>query len=552
MRNLINLIEEIDTKVGAQQDAEPMAAEPEAAPKKTTPDAPKANTIQKAGIPDREPVYANIQDYKLLKVFLEQEFAEMGIHEKVQYVKDAGRLPLLRISNVTPDQLRAAMLTRRGIREIFQLTDKQAISSGQFGIHSYGVRSGPKVTDEVVFTIVLRGVKTSATYAGAAKDIVLNRKDLTPVKLGLAGEYENRKSLIVATKEAVMTKVKNTKLAGALVELVDLAANRGQGNLSSDSLEYVKPFLGMISQDFGEILTPIALANDNEDITFPAGNEKLIDVTIGGKTRYSVKALGGSGTSMNSLGSLLQDYEMTLTDEGKKKLFQQGIKIWQSTRKEGSITDRICLAAKLNMIPEYISIVNILGGEFDSFKELKSLLESKVEKLDYVGFLKMILPMTQAGNWGYNVGMPEDANYYLGLTNKKPEPGVAGKYSYEHDHVDGAANICTYSLGMGMRNLMTRGPDKDRYLEIMTDMLKQMNCYLGHVSITANGQLHIASKPFSDLTFEFDYHAPSNIAGNNRPGFIIVPPKVKKEKKAKVAESRQRRDAGPNLRARRS
>lgn len=552
MRNLINLIEEIDTKVGAQQDAEPMAAEPEAALKKTTPDAPKANTIQKAGIPEQEPVYANIQDYKLLKVFLEQEFAEMGIHEKVQYVKDAGRLPLLRISNVTPDQLRAAMLTRRGIREIFQLTDKQAISSGQFGIHSYGVRNGPKVTDEVVFTIVLRGVKTSATYAGAAKDIVLNRKDLTPVKLGLAGEYENRKSLIVATKEAVMTKVKNTKLAGALVELVDLAANRGQGNLSSDSLEYVKPFLGMISQDFGEILTPIALANDNEDITFPAGNEKLIDVTIGGKTRYSVKALGGSGTSMNSLGSLLQDYEMTLTDEGKKKLFQQGIKIWQSTRKEGSITDRICLAAKLNMIPEYISIVNILGGEFDSFKELKSLLESKVEKLDYVGFLKMILPMTQAGNWGYNVGMPEDANYYLGLTNKKPEPGVAGKYSYEHDHVDGAANICTYSLGMGMRNLMTRGPDKDRYLEIMTDMLKQMNCYLGHVSITANGQLHIASKPFSDLTFEFDYHAPSNIAGNNRPGFIIVPPKVKKEKKAKVAESRQRRDVGPNLRARRS
>ena len=247
------------------------------------------------------------------------------------------------------------------------LTELQAISSGQFGIHSY---TGKGKT----FTIVLRGVKSGASYAGAASDLVLNRKDLTPVKLGLAGDYANRKDLAEATKSAIKQKIKNENLSNALLELVELAENRGSGQLSPQSLEYIKPFLGAISQDFGEILAPIALAQDNEEISFPVGNEKLIDVTVGGKVRYSVKALGGSGTSMNSLGSLLDEYDMTLTDEGKKKMFRDAIKVWAGTKKEGSVTDRICMAANLNQTPEYLSYVDILGGEFDSWAKLKTLL----------------------------------------------------------------------------------------------------------------------------------------------------------------------------------
>jgi hypothetical protein len=41
----------------------------------------------------------------------------------------------------------------------------------------------------------------------------------------------------------------------------------------------------------------------------------------------------------------------------------------------------------------------------------------------------------------------------------------------------------------------------------------------------------MSSTSFADLEFEFDYHAPSHIAGNNRPGFMIVQPGVKKVKK---------------------
>ena len=147
----------------------------------------------------------------------------------------------------------------------------------------------------------------------------------------------------------------------------------------------------------------------------------------------------------------------------------------------------------------------------------------------------MILPASQAGNWGSNVGLPADSNYYLGLSPNKPKPGIAGKYSYDHDPVDGAANIIAYSLGKGIEYMIKRGPSQQQYKDIMNDMIKQLNCQLGYVNIDNQGQLTITSKPFGNLDFDFDYHAPSHIAGNNRPGFMIVPPNkgdVGKKKRA--------------------
>jgi hypothetical protein len=152
----------------------------------------------------------------------------------------------------------------------------------------------------------------------------------------------------------------------------------------------------------------------------------------------------------------------------------------------------------------------------------------------------MILPATQAGQWGTNVGMPQDSNYYLGLTANKPKPGIAGKYSYDNDPVDGGANIITYCLGKGIEYMIVRGPQQEQYNNIMNDMIKQLNCQLGHVDIDGQGQLVVTSKPFGNLNFKFDYHAPSHIAGNNRPGFMIVPPNsgdAGKKKKAKSADN---------------
>lgn len=489
---------------------------------------PKSPATAPAEEPEQseEPIYATRENYQFVQNLLIKELVARKIFQpadqrtllkQVEYVKDAGRLPLLRISNVTAEQL-TDVLVANGAESVPSLTEKQAVSSGQFTILSFKANN-------ILYTFVMRGVKTNI---GGKDGIVLNRKDLTPVKLGLAGDYTSKQELIDATKNALTNKIQNPALLNGLIELVDIAAAGGKGTLTPESLATMKPYLVMVSQDFGEILAPIVLAQENDKINFPAGNEKLIDVTVG-SNRYSVKAAGGSGTSMNSLGDLLDHYEQSMTDEGKKSMFQNSIKIWKSTRQEGSVTDRICLAANLNKTPEYVSYANSLGGDFKSFGELKALLEPVVSKLDYAGFLKLVKPSMEIGNWTKKkdgpptaVGMPDDGLYYLGQNDKKPKAGVAGKYSYDHDPIDGAANIITYSLGKGIEFMITRGPNAQQYQDIMTDMVKQLNCWLGHVAISPEGSLIVSTKPFSQLKFKFDYHAPSHIAGNNRPGFMIV------------------------------
>lgn len=474
--------------------------------------------------PEVEPTYASKDDLTILTNQLNSEFAKQGINANVKYSKKSGRLPVLRISDVTPQEINTTMQSL-GYTPA-DVTERQSISSGQFSIYSYELNN-------VSYTIVLLGSKKSKAYQadGVDSDLILNRKDLTPAKLGIAGKtFSDKDQLEQATRTALKSRIRNPKLLAALNEIIDIAVNGGQGQISPDNLVYIKAHLGMISQDLGEILTPLVLAKPEDNIEFPAGNEKLIDVTIG-NLRYSVKALGGSGTSMNSLGDLLDEYELTLTDEGKKKLFNDGIKIWRSTRKEGSVADRICLAGFRNKTPEYLTYAAILGGDFDSFAKLKSLLSAKTTDLSYPEFLKLVYPAMTAGNWDKPAGLPDDGRYYLGFTDKKPEPGIAGKYSYDHDPVNGAANICTYSVGVGILNLISRGPNAQQYKDIMTDMVRNLNCILGHVTLTQAGELKITQTPFSSLDFEFDYHAPSNIAGNNRPGFLIVPPNKRKSKK---------------------
>ena len=165
---------------------------------------------------DANPNYADKTDYDSLLPALNAWLTQAGVDDienKIEYSKKSSRLPVLRMSDVTPAQLKQAA-SGLGMVET-PLTDLQSISSGQFDIRGY---TGKGKT----FTFVLRGVKTAASYDGAATDLVLNRKDLTPVKLGLAGEYANKTELANATKKAVKDKIKNENLINLNVKIKDL------------------------------------------------------------------------------------------------------------------------------------------------------------------------------------------------------------------------------------------------------------------------------------------------------------------------------------------
>lgn len=489
--------------------------------------------------------YADKTAYDELIEVLLPEIKKIHPSGQAVYTKKSNRIPHLRTNDIRPQEL-TQILNNLGY-ETGTADNKQLATSREYQKYVF-------VKDNLSYTIVVRGASSTK---GQTSDLMYKRKDLTPTVLGITGKkYTSKQNLVdeVSSKIEEKYRSRDSILADTLLELLEIANSGGQEKLSPQNLEHIKTHLDAISQDYAEVLTPIMVVEEGEVIEFPGGSEKLIDVTVGGK-RYAVKAAGGSSTSMNSLGTLLDEYDQTLDenrDKVKKEMFRNGIKIWASTKKEGSVLDRICLASYKNKTPEYITISNILGGEFGGYDKeynddkvtvpsLISLLQNKIANLSYEEFLRLIYPATTSGNWPGKVkghpevkntdgnpvkplGLPDDAWYYLGLEDKQPRPQTAGKNSYDPDPINGGGNIICYILGQGLRSKIKFGTSASQYKGIMTDMLRTMNCYLVYLDITKDGGLSLRNYPFSNLEFEFDYWAPSNIAGNNRPGFMYIPP----------------------------
>lgn len=379
---------------------------------------------------------------------------------------------------------------------------------------------------EVIYTLVVAGT------GGAEGSISVSKKELTPVELGLAVTTYNKASLITAAKAAVAEKTKTRPdLTAILNELVDIAAAGGQGQLTPElNNKLGDQARNQISVDFGEILAPLMFAKGGEQIEFPAaGNYPLIDVIVG-QNRYSVKSLTGSGTSFASISDLMDSYEDKLSktkdksSEKVKALFQ--LFKGYHPGAGGKNVDKIIRGASFVKVPEYVTLTKILGGEFATWNELSVLVENTFgadnSKEAYGNFLKKVYPAMVAGNWGKPTGLPADGNFYMGNAKELKAEKEAGYPSFKAQPVKGMTDILTYVVGVGTLNLVTKGSDAGQYAEMMTNIVNQSPAYLGRLDITSQGGVVASSKPFTDLAFKFQYHAPSHMPGNNLPGFMIV------------------------------
>jgi hypothetical protein len=253
--------------------------------------------------------------------------------------------------------------------------------------------------------------------------------------------------------------------------------------------------------------------DNNDTATFPEGNSPLVDVLMP-KGNMSVKALTGSGTSFKTEADLMDKYEKSIeTDKDKKKKYEV-LKQFHPSNK-GLNVDKIIAASKVAAIPEYSEAVRRFGG-FSNWKELEDQMRrwpwKAGTKENYKDFLEAAMDVFTAGDWGGPIGMPADGKFYLGTATKP----------LDKEKVKGAADILTYSMGQGLARFVTKGKNKDVYSKMMTDIVKQSNAVLGHITIKADGSLVLVTRPFSDLEFQFQYHAPSHLPGNNLPGFIAV------------------------------
>ena len=370
------------------------------------------------------------------------------------------------------------------------------------------------------------------------------KKEFSPTVLGLAGRTYNRDQLVTATQSAVVTKTQTRPaLQAILLELLEIAQGLKQTLSPENIANFTSDARKKVSQDFGEILAPIMLAKGDEIIEFPAaGNFPLIDVVVGAN-KYSVKSLTGSGTSFSSIVGLLDSFEKTITsDKDQQKLYDL-IKHYKPGKDTGKNVDKIIRAASHAKIPEYVKAVEMFGQPFNDYPSLEAIVsgipDNKPET--YAQVLKALYAVSVAGNWGNPVGMPADANKYvpeIQIPVRKADAKQAGYPAFKKDPVKAAADILTYIVGVGTLNYVTQGEHAEEYSKMMTNIVTQSPAWLGHITINKDGSLDIIAKPFSELKFGFQYHAPSHIPGNNLPGFMVILDKP--GKKSKTQESLER------------
>jgi hypothetical protein len=403
------------------------------------------------------------------------------------------------------------------------LEPQQAAISGKYrrSILSY-------YAEDVIYTLVVASSGKGDSETGVSVSI----KEFTPTSLGLAGITYTKDSLLQSTQDVVIAKTQDRpELQAVLLGLLDVAAAGGKGTLPPEVNQNLSSRArDQLSVDFGEILAPIMMAKGNERIEFPAeGNFPLIDVIVGDH-KYSVKSLTGSGTSFRSVSDLMDNFEGTVkNDKTQEKLFA----LFKSFHPKagGKNVDKLIRAAQFIKTPEYTAAVKVFGP-FEDWKSLRAQMQNWAKSFTpdakgYKNFLTTSTEIFDAGNWGKPVGMPADGKFYLGTSKQKDtgeekEEKEAGFASFRADPAKAATNIITYSLGVGTLNKVTRGPDAEEYTQMMTNIVNQSPAYLGLLDITNGGGLVVSAKPFSDLQFRFQYHAPSHKPGNNLPGFMIM------------------------------
>ena len=348
-------------------------------------------------------------------------------------------------------------------------------------------------------------------------------KVFTPANLGLANKTMSRQELYNSLKTAIPSKVNDEIQQELLMQLIDVAVKKRKA-VDPDIIEqFNADDLRQLGVDFGEILGPLMSGQDA--IKFPPGNGMLADVEING-TPISVKSASGSGTSFRAILPYLDKLKnnkaikLNKDEDAVNKFFRAFVDT------PGNNMDKIVAGSQVANTPEHQAMAKLVGNKKFTVQDLENYA-GKFGKREYGKFLKSVYPVSIAG--GYKIadkdrpnGLPQDAAYYMFLTDKKPKAKQAGKPFWD---AKGSAiagrNIMVYILAASFLKDAKRVEKKEKFSNFLSKVMQNTNAEIMWVTINPNGTLNLQRKPIKNVQAEFQYHAPSHIPGNNLPGFSL-------------------------------
>jgi hypothetical protein len=386
----------------------------------------------------------------------------------------------------------------------------QPITNSQKKITSFNRAEGMQFVyqNKTYYIAVARTVQSQK----GVKIKLFNKKELTPNNLGLQAVYNDRNSLAQDVTRVLQQKYKDDRGA-MLSHVLNNAINFNAQTPIPQELKYLldnQTIQRQVSQDFGEVLGPLLYGKGQ--ISFPAGNEPIIDVKVG-DVGIAIKSLTGSGNSLTKLKEVIDAYAATVDQQDVKKT--ANIKTIQKLADDNiSVKDGILQIASDLQSPEMtaleaatlkIKIYNVA----QLAEAIKKLIydKEKLVPLDQVMVeIKKIL-----GASGKLFGMPRNIG-----------SAVAQKI-YNQQPIKYVSNILLYGLGKGIENVIINGVEKKEYGLLLKDIMNKVQAKVGFVSVNNQGIVDFMIRDFKNLNFKFDYHAYTTNPGNNRPGFAVFP-----------------------------
>ena len=451
------------------------------------------------------------QPIERIKSILVKEFPSVNVRNDVEDLNANKLIPSIRILNALPKDRVVELLAKNGL-PLTKTTNPTQMVSGTYKDSIYTATG----RDGTVFTVVIAG---KGGPVGAEGKCQVGIQMLRPEKFGLKGIDLTKQQMIALVKKNLPAVIpSDIKLQQALSQLVDVAAGQRQ-SIDAELMDHITPCLNLISQDFGEILTPIVLAqNANDVISFSAvSNTPLIDVTVKG-TPVAVKSLGGSGNSFAAIRDLIDDYEKSMLASDSAWNADKYFAILKDfISKEGKTNDKLIRAAQKAQVPEATKLNQILGTAPTNYAEMESAVSNLIDKLSqtpqgqkdlYTAYIDTIMPAALAA--GRTRGK-----------NVKPVGIPRSRAKFDANFKRAASRQLTYMLGMAFRNAVVEGEDAKDMAQTITNVMTKKNAKAAWITINKNGSIQVSETPFKDLKFGFQYHAGTDTPDQNAPGFHI-------------------------------
>ena len=476
--------------------------------------------------------YANKPQQELIRTeflkILQPVFPVVNVRNDSEDPNAAKKIPSIRILNALPKQNVLDLLAKNGYKLTPTTSDIQRVSGTYMGdIYTF-------TKNNVVYTIVIAGKRAKGEEAGAEVGIQM----LRPEKFGLIGRELTRAQMAKEVKTKIPQLFgQDPQFAQALIQLVDVATGT-RPRVDPALMAHIKSRLNYVSQDFGEVLTPLAMTtDDSEIISFSAkSNQPLIDVSVQGQP-VAVKSLSGSGNSFAAIIDMIDSYDAELKKDPAKQESRTMSILKDFVSKDGKTVDKLIRAAQRAQVPEALALNKILGSVPQSYAELEVAVTKLVNKLKasgdanlYKRYLDTIYPASvAAGRMGKGknpqpkpVGLPADWKIYTkaeGDVEPNQTNKSAGKKKFDANFIRAASRQLTYMLGMGFRNEVVEGENSKEMEDTLKAIMSGKNATVAHILINPEGTITVKKKPFRDAKFGYQYHAGTDTVNQNAPGF---------------------------------